>query len=196
MQYVIYKITCNNSDIECVYVGSSINFVKRAREHKNRSKHETNMNKLYTTIREHGGFDNWTVEAVETGTFETVLETRIRERFFFEELRADLNTYRPVTSREEKSFEKVESTKRWRNANKEKFKENERQYYKNNEEKIKQYQLQYNFANKDKRNEYRSSHKTHCEACNWEIRTCDKARHNKTHKHLKNLELNKHASKN
>jgi hypothetical protein len=58
-----------------------------------KSKNEKHKLKLYTTIREHGGFSNWTVEAVETGTCETIFEIRARERFYFEELRADLNMY-------------------------------------------------------------------------------------------------------
>jgi len=197
MEYVVYTMTCNSQDVDHLYIGSTINFVKRVREHKNLSKHNTN--KLYTAIRSYGGFSNWTMEIIESCTCDTVLEARIRERFFCEELRADLNSYRPHTRHEEKNFEKVEGTKRWRDANKEKFTENERRYYKNNQEKIKQYQSQYKIANKDKIKQYQlhyKSRKVHCDACNCECGKADISTHNKTKKHLNNLELKFSESKN
>ena len=164
MQYVIYKITCNSPDIDHVYVGSTKRFENRQYDHKFKSLNEKCTFKLYTTIRDHGGFDNWTFEAVETGTCKTNFEKRSRERFFWEELNADLNSIRPQASKEEIRLDNLETMK---------------QYYKNNLEKIK----------------LNGSNKVHCDACNGKFRKNAISAHNKTQKHLKNLELNNSVSK-
>ena len=154
MEYFIYKITCNSPDIECVYVGSTEDLEERTRKHNYHSNRERSTSKVYTTIREQGGFSNWTLEVVEIGTVETKFEIRSRERYYYDQLRPSLNTYRPQASFEEIRIARRES---------------------------------------DKRNR---SHKIHCETCNCEIRKSNMARHLKNNQHLKNLKLNKHASKN
>ena len=179
MHYCVYQITCNNSDIECVYVGSTKNLTMRKYHHNGRSKNEKHKVRLYTTIREHGGFSNWTVEAVETGTCETTFEIRSRERYYYDQLQPSLNMYRPQASKEVIKLYKVKSKKQWDIANQEKSKETMKQYYKNNREKIKQ----------------NVSNKVHCDACNCEHNKGNILAHNKSKKHIKNLELKNNESK-
>ena len=154
MEYFVYKITCNSPNIDHVYVGSTEDLEERIRKHKYHSNRERCTSKVYTTIREQGGFSNWTLEVVEIGTVETKFEIRSRERYYYDQLRPSLNTYRPQASSEEIRIDKRE---------------------------------------RDKQNR---SQKVHCETCNCEIRKSNMARHLKNNQHLKNLELNKHASKN
>ena len=107
MEYIIYKITCDSPDVQSLYVGSTKHFKNRKHGHMMKSKDEKCTFKLYNTIREHGGFSNWTMEIIEFFTCNTFLEARIRERFFCEELRADLNIYRPQVSQQE-SYEIIQ----------------------------------------------------------------------------------------
>ena len=182
MEYVVYKITCDSPDVDHLYLGSTKDFKKRKRLHKYHSKRETNTSKLYTAIRSYGGFLNWTIEAVETGTCETIFEIRSRERFYLDQLQPSLNMCRPQASKEERRLYHIENYEQ----NKGKIK----QYQFENKDKMKEYSRQYKIANKDKLKQYQSQYQSqimHCDACNCEILTHRKAGHNKGKKHLNNL---------
>ena len=62
----MYKIVCNDLDVKYTYVGSTENFTRRKCEHKRRCNDATRTNKLYNTIRDNGGFDNFTMLKIET----------------------------------------------------------------------------------------------------------------------------------
>ena len=65
---VIYKITCTNPDIKSIYVGHTFNLYNRSLEHKSNCYNQNNKqyySKLYTTIRNNGGFNNWNIEEIE-----------------------------------------------------------------------------------------------------------------------------------
>ena len=55
MRY-IYRIYCPDLP-DSIYIGSTDNMRFRTNVHKYNSK--TKQTKLYTTIRENGGWDNW-----------------------------------------------------------------------------------------------------------------------------------------
>ena len=97
---IIYKITCKNPYIKSIYVGHTFNLYKRSLLHKSRCNNPNNKqynSKLYTTIRNNGDFYNWTIEAIENYVdCKCVNDARARERYFYEELHADLNTYKPI----------------------------------------------------------------------------------------------------
>ena len=67
MPYCIYKICCDDVP-DYVYVGSTKAFRERKRHHKYSC---TNVNgksyhsKIYTTIRDNGGWDNWRMVIIE-----------------------------------------------------------------------------------------------------------------------------------
>ncbi len=55
--YYFYKIVCRDSSINKVYVGKTKDFKSRMMNHKFKSV--ISDIKLYQTIREHGGWENW-----------------------------------------------------------------------------------------------------------------------------------------
>ncbi len=66
---IIYKIVCNDLNIKDLYVGHTTDFKRRKSEHK---KKVGNINddksynfKVYKTIRDNGGWDNWSMIEIE-----------------------------------------------------------------------------------------------------------------------------------
>ena len=65
---IIYKIVCNNLDIKDVYVGHTTDFTKRKHQHKhicNNVNSKSHNFKVYNSIRENGGWDNWSMIEIE-----------------------------------------------------------------------------------------------------------------------------------
>ena len=97
---VIYKITCKNPEIKSIYVGHTFNLHKRSAEHKSNCYNQNNNqynSKLYTSIRNNGGFNNWTIEVVENYIdCNSLDDARSRERYWCEELNANLNKNKPI----------------------------------------------------------------------------------------------------
>ena len=63
-----YKIVCNDTNIKPCYVGHTTDFKRRNYEHKSCSENvnsKTN-NKLYKTIRDSGGWCNWSMILIDT----------------------------------------------------------------------------------------------------------------------------------
>ena len=150
MEYVIYKITCNSVHVDHFYIGSSKNFPNRKSKHKYNSKRKTNTFKLYTTIRAYDGFDNWTMEVIESGTCDTNFETKSRVRFYYDELRPSLNMIRPQASKEETRIDGLRNSKQYRSDNKDKLK----QYRFDNKDRYKQYLLQNKEKVKENKRQY------------------------------------------
>ena len=59
----VYQIFCKNPNVKDFYIGRTIDFTARKRNHKNSSN--LSNSKLYRTIREHGGWDNWVMCVLE-----------------------------------------------------------------------------------------------------------------------------------
>ena len=57
----IYKIVCNDETTEYIYVGHTTNLVKIKCQHKSYTENPKFNSILYKTIREHGGWSNWTI---------------------------------------------------------------------------------------------------------------------------------------
>jgi hypothetical protein len=153
---IIYKIVCNDLNITDVYVGSTTDFIRRKGEHKRKSNNESSKAynfKVYQTIRDNGGWDNFTMVEIEKCPCNDSNEAHARERYYYELLNAKLNIKYPNRTINE-----------YRKDNKDKIKEERKQYYKNNKEKFKEYseinkqkineqRKQYNEVNKEKINE-------------------------------------------
>ena len=102
---VIYKIRCKDEAITDLYIGHTFNYPRRVTNHKNHcSNHNSKYNnKLYQTIRSTGGINNWKFEIVETYTeCKSIDDARNRERYYIELLHANLNSYRPIRTLDEK----------------------------------------------------------------------------------------------
>jgi hypothetical protein len=91
----IYKIVCD--DTPEFYVGHTTNFIKRKQNHKRSCNIEKDRGynfKIYKTIREFGGWDNWRMVLVEKFPCENKREAEKREEEIRVELKATLNTNR------------------------------------------------------------------------------------------------------
>jgi predicted GIY-YIG superfamily endonuclease len=76
---IIYKIVCNDLNITECYVGHTTDIVRRKYNHKNCSVNEKSKDyntKLYKTIREKGGFDNYSMIEIEKYPCKDVQEAK------------------------------------------------------------------------------------------------------------------------
>jgi hypothetical protein len=132
---VIYKIVCNDLEIKDIYVGHTTDFIRRKGQHKYKCQKGTF--KIYETIRNNGGWDNWCMIEIEKYTCNDSNEAASRERYWYETLQANLNVLCP--NRTQKEYTEI------------------------NREKIKEYQQQYNIDNKEQldiqKKMYRDCHK-------------------------------------
>ena len=163
---IIYKIVCNDLNVKDLYVGHTTNFTKRKNRHKwncNNPNSKSYNVKVYKTIRENGGWVNWSIIEIEKFECKDRNEASARERHWFETLQAKLNTLYPNRT-------KNESGKQYRDDNKDKKKEYDKLYRK-------QYYVNNNDAIKEKREE-----RFTC-ICGSKLRIHSKLRHLKTPKH-------------
>jgi hypothetical protein len=102
---VIYKITCNDSNITDKYVGHTTDLVRRRKEHKTNTFNEKSPQyniKLYKFIRENGGWDNWKMEVINFYNCRDLSEARQKEQEHYDELNASLNSMEPMNTKETK----------------------------------------------------------------------------------------------
>ena len=92
---VIYKIICNDTMVNDIYVGYSTNLYDRIKVHRRCTNNPANksfVRKPYRFIREHGGWENWKVEILELYPCSSKIEARQREKLWFSILNPSLNT--------------------------------------------------------------------------------------------------------
>lgn len=94
---IIYKIVCNDININDIYVGHTTNFIKRKYQHKILCNSDI-KSKLYDTIRKNGGWDNWSMIKIAKYNCQDAIEARIREQEHFDLLNPTLNSINPITS--------------------------------------------------------------------------------------------------
>ena len=140
---VIYKIVCNDLDIKDCYVGHTTDFVRRKVAHKYNCNAENDKSynfKLYKKIRENGGWNNFSIVLIEKYPCNDGDEARARERYWYENLNASLNTVYPARTKQEyfKEYDIIikEYKKKYNELNKDKIKEDNRDYKINNKENI------------------------------------------------------------
>ena len=95
----VYKLKCRDTNITEFYIGSSMNFYSRKKNHKSRSNN-LNCNKycspLYMFINVNGGWENWEIEVIKEYKFITKKELTINEQYYKELLKPHLNSYNAV----------------------------------------------------------------------------------------------------
>jgi hypothetical protein len=99
---IIYKITCNDSNISDIYVGHTTNFVQRKYSHKQNCINDKSPNhkcKVYDVIRNNGGWDNWNMEIINFFNCHDHYEARQKEQEYFISLGATLNSVEPLSSK-------------------------------------------------------------------------------------------------
>ena len=156
MIYYIYKIVCNDVSITEFYVGSTSNFRNRKYQHKNDCNHPNNRSynfKIYETIRQNGGWDNWRMVIIEEMIDATKIQAHIREEYYRVELGATLNSMCCGTGLTREEYQK-EYQKVYKQTNKEKIKEYQKVYKQTNKEKQKEYIKEYRQTNKEKQRQY------------------------------------------
>jgi undecaprenyl pyrophosphate synthase len=127
----IYKITEVETN-ETIYVGSTIDFKRRKREHKRNTFIENLRNlKLYTELKRIG-WEKVEMEIIENFPCSCRTELIKREQFHLDNLKANANQCRAYTDRREYV----------------------KNYYLRNMEKIKAYFKSYYIINGDKKREY------------------------------------------
>jgi len=97
----IYKIYCKDETITDIYVGHTTNFHVRKYQHKNSCNNSKNNNiKIYKTIRENGGWNNWNMVEIAKYNCKNSTEARIKEQEHYEILKASLNSYPPYINKQ------------------------------------------------------------------------------------------------
>jgi len=128
----IYKLK-HNDDInnENIYIGSTTNFRQRKNQHKQRCNSEKSEKfnlKVYQNIRLNGGWEEWSMLLVEKFQCIEKNESLVRERFWFDYYKSQLNTRIPGRTNDE-----------WRNDHKEEIIEKQKVYNKDHKEEAKLY---------------------------------------------------------
>ena len=198
--YTFYKIINVNSDVDLCYVGSTANMIERVRDHKNNCKNPNGAKynlKVYKTIRQHGGWDEFRMIPIGYAKQLTLTEAHVIEEKYRVELCADLNTLRCHITEEQRKERDALIKVNYRQNNKELVRqqdklsyernkyqkcEQKKVYYQNNKEALNEQIKVYRQNNKDKI-KARKSEKITC-VCGCVICHGDKARHCKSKKHI------------
>jgi hypothetical protein len=152
---IIYKLVCRNLEIKSCYVGHTTDFPNRKRGHKLSCDGIKRQQYVHLFINENGGWQNWDMIMVEKFQCKDVYEASARERFYIEQLNADLNKYSPATG-----LSKSEYDKQYYIENADKIKEAKKQYYIENKDKIVEYEKQHYIENADKIKEAKKQYYT------------------------------------
>lgn len=175
---IIYKICCKNKTMKECYVGHTTNFKQRKIEHKYACCNENSKSynsKVYSFIRDNGGFDNWEFVEIEKFPCNSKEEAQMRENYWYFNLKATLNTISPsfdfkkeeirnnrkrVINELNAKFNKQErdiERKIYKEQHKEEILENKKkkeiEYRKKNRERINTNMREYNQKTKERRAE-------------------------------------------
>ena len=179
-EYFIYKLY--NPDCDFIYVGSTRDITARKNKHKsdcNNVNCPAYNSKIYKTIREHDGWDEWFMVVLEVMPDVTKLEAEMQEDVYRMKLNATMNTYRATRG----LMTEQEYNKQHYIENREHYQEYKKQRYQDNREQIKEKQHQYYEDNREQLKE-KSKQKHDCE-CGGRYTQSHKLQHMKSKKHQK-----------
>jgi hypothetical protein len=173
-KYIMYKIVCNDEDVNLVYIGSTISFKSRKCQHKsdcnNKGSPQHNYN-VYRIIRENGGWENWSMIPIEILECENKVQAHIRENELMDKYKNIINTLRAHVSVEQQKARE----KQYKFINKAKIRVQSQERYHKNIDVIKE------------RDTKRNQIKSVC-VCGGSYSVINKARHLRTKKHLNYIE--------
>lgn len=159
---IIYKIKCLDRNIKDIYVGSTTNFVSRKTQHKNTCNNPNNRDYnyfVYEFIREHGGWDNWTMIPIKKYPCNSHMELVIEEQSVIEELEeyTTLNRRKAWRSEEQRKednkknkIKNKDKIKEYREKNKEHITKQRKEHYQKNKDTLQKYQKNYYEKNRHK----------------------------------------------
>ena len=91
----IYKIYCKDTNMTDTYVGHTTNFKEREYSHMKCCENIHNNTKVYKTIRENGGWNNWDMVEIANYNCKDLIEAKMKEQYHYELLKSTLNSYPP-----------------------------------------------------------------------------------------------------
>jgi hypothetical protein len=204
---IIYKICCKEPNIKDIYVGHTTNFIKRKNQHKGLCNNLDSNNSnpyVYQFIRNHGGWENWSMIQIEEYNLKNRREAEAKEHYWIEQLSSTLNSNNPYAMckeapqlykqnwYEENKEEILQKSKNNYEENKETKLVYQKQYAEENKEQIKNYQDDYREKNKEKLAEqkkaYREQHKEENAKANKAWRESNKAKIQEKNKQIINCE--------
>ena len=131
---IMYRLVCKDTNITECYIGHTTDFTKRKYQHKfatlNPKSGKYNI-KVYSFIRDNGNWQNWDMIEIEKVNCLDSNEARKRERYWSEEYKSTLNSFRPIRYETELKDYLRDFSKQYRELNIEKIKEYQKQWYKN-----------------------------------------------------------------
>jgi hypothetical protein len=146
----IYKLKHKDDyNDENIYVGHTTNWVKRKYHHNWCCKSENNKEygeKKYKYIRENGGWDEWIMDWIENYPCNNEREAQAREQYHIDLNNSRLNEVRAFTTQEEHR----ERRREYKEENKEKLKEDNKNWYENNKGNHRQKAKKWYDNNQDK----------------------------------------------
>ena len=158
----IYKICCKDPTITDCYIGSTTNIIRRRSQHKSSCTCIGNRlynQFVYTFIREHDGWDNFDLIALEEFSCETKMQQTKKERDWIENLKPTLNKVVPANYQTGEVYDVKEYHKEYNEKNKEAIKEHQKKY---------------------------QQKEIYCPCCDHMINLSNRTHHNKTKKHISN----------
>ena len=154
----IYKLCCADNAVTDIYVGSTNRLIPRKSLHKTRciNPNDTHHNLyVYQHIREHGGWDNWSMVVVEQLDYEFKHQLLTRERHHIEVLRATLNCHkRPIIHEDERKGIKAAQDREYRDNNVEQCKARGIKYREEHKEELNAKARLYALDHADERKAY------------------------------------------
>ena len=138
---------------------------------------------------------------IENIICETTLDARIRERYFYEQLSANMNMRTPLSTSEENKEKAVKWRVKYKIDNKEAIIVQMKQYYNSNKAEIIEWNKKYRIDHKDAiaetKKKYRldnneiiaenATERIYCEDCNCYYSRRHRSTHNKGKKHQANI---------
>ena len=149
---IIYKICCKDPSITDVYVGHTTNFTNRKRNHKvncNNENIKCYNYYVYQFIRDHGGWDNWSMVELLTVKCIDRKEALQYEQQYINKYKSSLNKIKSLRTEDEKNEMDI-YFKSYYIDNRNKIIEEQKKYNLENREKIKEYKRKYYQLNKEK----------------------------------------------
>lgn len=147
--YTFYKIVCLDNSVDLCYVGSTANFLKRKNKHKtdcNNEKGKGFNSKLYTTIRENGGWSNFKMIEIATQEQLSLREAEKREEEYRQELKANMNSRKCYITYEDRKNDSLQ----YYYDHKEDVLNKKRIFYENNKDRLKAKNIKYYYENREK----------------------------------------------
>jgi hypothetical protein len=113
---VVYVIRCLDKNILDEYIGSTYYLLNRKSKHK--IDCEKYNNKLYSFVKNNGGWNNFEFIILEEFECETSLEKNQKEQEYIQKYKPTLNTRRALRTHKELQQQWILASQKYRNKNK------------------------------------------------------------------------------